>query len=119
MVSVASLPQPVLTFVDSLLGSPQLNLAWNLLSVCDGLGGMGLGSAAKISREAVCVWLCVCLRAGPCIVRRRSKYRTGGGDGIIDSDFDPRNPGGGRTARGGVALPAVLKGLKEVRSCNE
>ncbi|GMH91951.1 hypothetical protein TrST_g542 [Triparma strigata] len=94
----------------------ELNLAWNLLSVCDGLGGMGLGSAAKISLEAVCVWLCVCLRAGPCIVRRRSKYRTGGGDGIIDSDFDPRNPGGGRTARGGVALPAVLKGLKELKT---
>ncbi|GMH50137.1 hypothetical protein TL16_g00701 [Triparma laevis f. inornata] len=93
----------------------ELNLAWNLLSVCDGLGGMGLGSAAKLNLEAVCIWLCVCLRTGPCIVRRRSKRRTGGGEGIIESDFDPRNPGGGRTARGGVALPAVLKGLKELR----
>ena len=29
----------------------ELNLVWNLMSLCDGLGGICLGSSAKISLE--------------------------------------------------------------------
>jgi hypothetical protein len=97
-----------------------VNIIWSNLSLCDGLVGMALGSAAKSSRDGVYCWMSTAIAFGACTVLRRVRARVEatGADmdasdwSVTDDDFSGRF--GGRCSTGAVSLPQCIKAVKLV-----
>ncbi len=96
-----------------------MNAAWRLISLCDGLQGLALGTAAKMSRDAVYAWLCNAIRWGPYFVycRIRDSSTISSNDwSVEDSHFDVTPGYSGRCAHGAIPITEALKGLKQLLS---
>ena len=93
-----------------------LNVVWSNLSLCDGLAGITLGAAAKMSRDGVYCWVSSSLEFGASVVlsRIRDRMKTVGNmEGkvweVVDADWGGAH--GGRCRHGAVSLPQCLKGV--------
>ena len=91
-------------------------LIWSNLSLCDGLAGITLGSACKMSRDGVYCWTAASITFGACVILRRVRDRVGGeameeGKWTVE-DADWVGAYGGRCSVGAVALPQCLASVK-------